>query len=99
MTQKKKSTSIIIQHTEHKVTETPWLIALYMKKCKNSPIKWDPSSSIHLKRNQEIKNYTPNISTTTSANSVNMESIEQMFHKMFQDKIQNKMAEKTINPH
>ena len=45
------------------------------------------------------KNCSPNISTTTSANSVNMESIEQMFHRMFQDKIQNKMAEKTINPH
>ena len=31
------------------------------------------------------KNYSPNISTTISANAVTMESIEQMFHKMFQD--------------
>ena len=45
------------------------------------------------------KKCSPKVSTTTSANAVTMESIEQMFHKMFQDKIQNKMAEKTINPH
>ena len=31
------------------------------------------------------KNCSPNISTTTSANAVTMESIEQMLHKMFQD--------------
>ena len=31
------------------------------------------------------KNRYPNISTTTSANAVTMERIEQMFHKMFQD--------------
>ena len=31
------------------------------------------------------KNWSPNISTTTSAHSVTMESIEQIFQKMFQD--------------
>ena len=32
------------------------------------------------------KNCYPKISTTTSANAVTMEIIEQMLHKMFQDK-------------
>ena len=31
------------------------------------------------------KNCSPNISTTTSANAVTMESIEQMLHNKFQD--------------
>ena len=31
------------------------------------------------------KNCSPNLSTTTSANSFTMESIEQMLHKIFQD--------------
>ena len=31
------------------------------------------------------KNCSHNICTKTSANAVNMENIEQMFHKMFQD--------------
>ena len=31
------------------------------------------------------KNYSPNISTITSANAVTMESIEQMFNKIFQN--------------
>ena len=32
------------------------------------------------------KNYSTNISTTTTAHAVTMESIEKKFHKIFQDK-------------
>ena len=45
------------------------------------------------------KTVPPNISTTTSANAFTMESIEQMFHKMFQDNNSNQMKETTIKTH
>ena len=45
---------IINQYPGQHVSSTPWLMALYTTKCKNSSIKWDPSISFHLKRNQSI---------------------------------------------
>ena len=45
------------------------------------------------------KNCSPNISTTTSANSVTMERIEQIFHKMFQYNNSKSTADTTIFSH
>ena len=84
-TNKKNIASIINQHTEQQVSATPWLIEFYTTKFNNSSIKWDPSSSIHLNRNQLTIFFSQNISTTTSDNTVTMERIEQFFHKCFQD--------------
>ena len=41
--------------------------------------------SLSEEESENDKNCSPNISTTTSANTVTMESIEQMLHNCFQD--------------
>ena len=46
------------------------------------PLYQSPSEE----KSSNKKNSSPNISTTTSANVVTMERIEQMFHKIFQYK-------------
>ena len=45
------------------------------------------------------KKCSPNISTTTSANSVTLESIEKMFHKMFQYNNSKSNFRTKENPH
>ena len=75
---KKKIASVIIQHPEQQVAAMPWLMALYMKKWKNSSIKWDPYISIHLKSNPEMKK---TVLPTSPQQQVLMHSLRKTLNK------------------
>ena len=97
---KKKIVSIINQHLEQQVSEMPWLIELYMTKCKNSSIKCDPSTSLYLNRNQPM---IKNVITTSSQQQVLMQSLWKASNKRsikrLKITIQNKISETKINIH
>ena len=97
---KKNTISAISQHLEQQVTAPAWLIALYMTKCKNSSIKWDPSISLHMKRYHAM---TKTVLPSSPQQQVLMQSLwkalKQCSIKCFKIAIKNQTIETTVNPH
>ena len=83
---KKTIVSIINPHLEQLISSIPWLIELLLDKIQEFINLMGPFyQSSYEDESVNDKNISHNISTTTSANVVTMESIKQMFQKMIQD--------------
>ena len=97
---KKKIASIINQHLEQQVSARTWLIAFYTTKFKNSSIKWDPSTSIHMNSNQSmIKTVLRKYPQQQVLMQSTWKTLNRCSRKYFKITIQNQMTETTIQPH